>query len=384
MFKVLKYHRGSTFTQANYMIKRNLLFPFKNIIFLIFIYLIPQTSYSEEPSLLSEYIRVIKTFKTEKAIFSSPVATWNDNVIVGSHDKNIYFFTKDGKLITKFQTQGWVHASPSMLSDSSIAIGSYDGFIYFFNENGELQNKIKPGSGSLFTSIVELPNRLLVFGTNKKGIIFLNKEDSTSHIYPIRKWVHGTPNIIDNDKLVIGSNDKHLYIFDKNAKLLSKIKTNGWIMHSAPTPLNQNSFAVGSYDKNLYICNTEGNTVSSFKTKGRIHSTPLKLKDSKIVFGSFDRFIYFLKPDGTLYKKFKTRKKVVSSPICLADGTIIVGSYDKHLYFFSPQGVLLGKYKTKGKIFATPIVLDNNTIVVCSTNGYIEFLKVKPMFALSE
>ena len=82
--------------------------------------------------------------------------------------------------------------------------------------------------------------------------------------------------------------------------------------------------------------------------------------------------------------KFKTRKKVVSSPICLADGTIIVGSYDKHLYFFSPQGVLLGKYKTKGKIFATPIVLDNNTIVVCSTNGYIEFLKVKPMFALSE
>jgi len=195
-----------------------------------------------------------------------------------------------------------VNASPSILSDSSVAIGSYDGYIYFFDPDGQLEKKIRPGCGSMFTSIIELSTRLLVFGTNKKGVIFFNREDSTTKIHPIKRWVHGTPTIICN-KLVIGSNDKNVYIFDEEAKLLSTIKTKGWIMHSGATSIDTNKFAVGSYDKNLYIFNTEGNKVSSFKTKGRIHGTPLKLKDSKIVFGSFDNFIYFLKPDGSLLNK---------------------------------------------------------------------------------
>lgn len=364
------------------MIKRNLHFYCKVILVVLITFTCFKSGFTAEPLLNSKFINVISSFKTGKAIFSSPVSTYNNNVVVGSHDKNIYFFNSSGILIKQHKTGGWVHASPSVLSDSSVAIGSYDGFIYFFDQNGELKQKIEPRCGSMFTSIIELTSRLLVFGTNKKGVIFYNREDSTIIIHPIKRWVHGTPSIIGKDKLAIGSNDKHVYIFDEDAKLLSKIKTKGWIMHSAAVEIDSNVFAVGSYDKSLYIFNTNGNEVSSFKTNGRIHGTPLKLKNSKIVFGSFDRFIYFLRPDGSLHKKHKTRKKVVSSPIILVDGTIVVGSYDKHLYFFSPDGKLLGKYKTKGKIFATPIALNNNTVVVCTTNGYVEFLKVNTNLAL--
>jgi len=341
--------------------------------------LIPQHVLSDEPLLFQDYIQSIKIIKLEKAIFSSPAATWNDHVIVGSHDKCIYFFNKKGDLIKKFETRGWVHASPTILPDSSIAIGSYDGYIYFFNTMGELKEKIKPAKGSLFTSVIDFHSRFLVYGSNKKGIVFFNKEDSTSHIYPVKRWVHGTPSIVNDDKLAIGSNDKHIYIFDRDANLITKVKTRGWIMHSAPVSISKKSFAFGSYDKKLYIYNLEEDKMKSFKTKGRIHSTPLKTKDSRIVFGSFDRFIYFLKPDGTLFKKYKTRKKVVSSAVSINDSIIVIGSYDRNLYFFSNEGVLLGSYKTKGRIFSTPIVLSNNTIVVCTTNGYIEYLKVNPL-----
>jgi outer membrane protein assembly factor BamB len=331
-------------------------------------------------SLASNHVESINLFKSSKSFFSSPIATKNNHVVIGGHDRSIYFFNETGELLSSYKTDGWVHASPSLLKDGTVAIGSYDGYIYFFSENGELKNRIKPGSGSVFTSIIELPNRLLVFGSNKRGIVFFNQHDSTSHIYPVKKWVHGTPSLIGKDKIAIGSNDKHIYILTIDANLQSKVKTKGWIMHSAPIPVNNSSFAIGSYDKNLYIIDNNGRSVSSFKTKGRIHGTPLTTANSNIVFGSFDRFIYFLKTDGTLFKKFKTRKKVVSSPVALKDGTIVVGSYDKNLYFFSQNGIYLGSYKTKGKIFSTPIVLDNNTLVVCTTNGYIEFLKVKPNF----
>ena len=161
------------------MIKRNLHSYCKVILVVLITFTCVKSGSSEEPLLNSKFINVISSYKTGKAIFSSPVSTYNNNVVVGSHDKSIYFFNSSGILINKYKTDGWVHASPSVLSDSSVAIGSYDGFIYFFDQNGKLRNKVKPGGGALFTSIIELTNRLLVFGTNKKGVIFYNREDST-------------------------------------------------------------------------------------------------------------------------------------------------------------------------------------------------------------
>ena len=137
-----------------------LIIKYSFILFLNFV--ISNSLYSNERIPVSNFIQVINTFKTDKAIFSSPIATFNDNVIVGSHDKCVYFFSKTGNLLKKYKTDGWVHASPSVLSDSSIAIGSYDGNIYFFNERGNLKRKIKLGCGSVFTSIVELPNKTFI------------------------------------------------------------------------------------------------------------------------------------------------------------------------------------------------------------------------------
>ena len=150
--------------------KKSLLHYIKKFVFLFIIICINNGQlFAGDPILFNEQIEVINFYKADKAIFSSPISTYNDDVIVGSHDKNIYFFDKKGNLKKTYETNGWVHASPSILTDSSIAIGSYDGYIYFFDSEGRFQNKIKPGSGSVFTSIIELPNRLLVFGSNKKG-----------------------------------------------------------------------------------------------------------------------------------------------------------------------------------------------------------------------
>src|SRR3989339_842650 len=93
------------------------------------------------------------TFLTNGAIYSSPVATANDHVVLGSHNKKIYFFDGQGKLLNTFKTKGWIHATPKGLKDNTISLRSYDGFIYFFDNLGNLIRKIKPG-GSIFTDQV--------------------------------------------------------------------------------------------------------------------------------------------------------------------------------------------------------------------------------------
>jgi len=65
------------------MFKRNLFSSFAIISIFLIVELIPQQGFSGEPILSSEYIQVINTYKTEKAIFSSPIETYNNNVVVG-------------------------------------------------------------------------------------------------------------------------------------------------------------------------------------------------------------------------------------------------------------------------------------------------------------
>jgi outer membrane protein assembly factor BamB len=306
------------------------------------------------------------------AIFSSLAKTLNNNVIIGSHNKHVYFFNENGKLINTFKAGGWFHSTPKLLSNNTIGLGCYDGFFYFFDQMGNMLSKIKPG-GSIFTEPVETGD-LLAFGTNRGKVIFYDKGNEKFSYLKVKKLVHGSPTVLSDGQLVIGSNSGALYFVDKNQNITTSFKTRGWIMHSKPLETYNGLVVFGSYDNNLYALDKKGELKWKYKTNGNIHCSPIQTSDSTIVFGSFDGYVYFLNQQGQLISRTKTGKKIVSSPVIVNDSVVTIGSFDQYLYFFSNQGNKLGTYDSKGKIFSSPITLANGTIICCTMNGNLSYI----------
>jgi outer membrane protein assembly factor BamB len=306
------------------------------------------------------------------AVFSSLAKTLNNNVMVGSHNKHVYFFNENGKLINNFKAGGWFHSTPKLFKNNTIGLGCYDGFFYFFDQMGNMITKIRPG-GFIFTEPVEIGD-LLIFGSNRGKVIFYDRADGKFTYEKVKKLVHGSPTVLSDGQIVIGSNSGILYFLDQNHKVSASFKSHGWIMHSKPLETYNGLVVFGSYDNYLYALDKKGNLEWKFKTKGNIHCSPLQTPDSTIVFGSFDGNVYFLDQHGQLINQTKTDKKIVSSPVMVNDSVVVIGSFDNQLYFFGSKGNKLGSYDTKGKIFSTPITLSDGTIICCTMNGNLSYI----------
>lgn len=236
---------------------------------------------------------VQQTIPIRGAVYSSLLATENNNVVIGSHKSRIYFFNNLGEKLQEFHTKMWVHATPSIVNDSLVSLASYDGRVYFFNENGVLKRSIKPG-GRVFTNLAQVDSSTAVYGTERRKIVFYNLLNNSSQVFKTKGITHGSPVVFSNKFSCIGSNDKHLYIFNEKKELSTRYKTNGWIMHSKPLEIDSNSIVLASYDKNIYSIDLEGRTNWKFATKGKVHASPRKIDNEKFVVGSFDKHIYII------------------------------------------------------------------------------------------
>ena len=63
-----------------------------------------------------------------------------------------------------------------VMSNGNVIIGSYDKNMYVFDGKGELLEKFRPG-GRIFSKVLELESDRVVFGSNKRGLIFYNLKD---------------------------------------------------------------------------------------------------------------------------------------------------------------------------------------------------------------
>ena len=326
-------------------------------------------------------IQLINKIKTKGAIYSSPICTPDTHVVVGSHDKNIYFMDRFGNLVTKFKTGGWVHATPSIVYDSLVVIGSYDKNLYFFNTKGMLIKSVQ-NIGRIFTQVCEFSNGALVYGVSKT-IQFYHPEEKFESSIQLKKLIHGSPYIQGDSLVYIGGNDKNLYRINQSGDIISKLATQGWIMHAKTTPLKCGNLVIPSYDGSLYFIDPDGNLIKEFKTNGSLHGNPLQLEDGTIVIGSMDQNIYLLDENGNLKHTIPTKGKVVSSPVKLARNIFCLGSFDRKLYIINTQGEILSTYTLGGRIFSSPVLVDNTTLAMGCNDKCIYFLKINglPLYA---
>lgn len=315
----------------------------------------------------------ITSIQLRGAVYSTPVKTTDNMVVLGTHKKSIYFLTHDS-IKNVFRTKLWVHATPEIVYDSLIAIGSYDGNMYFFNKKGNLIKKIHPG-GRIFTNSVQLDSLWIAFATGIKGLWFYNIVNDSLFSSKVKRLTHGSPTALGNKLVCVGSNDKKMYFFDNVGTLLSTFKTQGWIMHSQALAQSDTTIVFGSYDKKIYSISSTGRLKWAFDTKGKIHASPREFDNGNIICGSFDNNIYIVDSAGHKISEIKTDKAVVSSAAIINGKYAAVGSYDKHLYLLNSQGEIVDKIFVGGKIFSSPIVIDDQTIFCATTNGKAIFIK---------
>lgn len=319
-----------------------------------------------------------KTIMIKGAAYSTPIKTDDNRVVIATHKRSIYFLQCDESTQSKpivasqYHTKFWVHATPSIVYDSLVAIGSYDGNFYFFNQQGVLQKKIRP-KGRIYTNPEQLNHDWIVFGVGYKGLRYYNLATDSIFTAKTRKLTHGSPTVLGNGAVCIGSNDKNIYFFDDEGKRISTYKTKGWIMHSKALPLSDTTIVIGSYDNNLYAVSSSGNLLWKYQTKGKIHASPKQFANGNIICGSFDKHIYVLNEFGEKIASVETGKRVVSSA-CIYGDMAVVGSYDGNLYFITSQGKLVDTVQLGGKIFSSPIVMDDGTIFCATTNGKAVFV----------
>jgi outer membrane protein assembly factor BamB len=317
--------------------------------------------------------REIKHYQADAAFFGSPQVT-EKTVLIGNHDKHVYFFSHDGELLNAYKTGGWIHATPSQLKNGQIAIGSYDRFLYFFTPDGKFLDKLRIG-GRIFTNIVENIDEKLIFGCNNS---LVSLDFDTKEFIKINTWnlLHGSIELLSNGELAIGSNAGKMFFISSIGDIVRQYTVDGWIVHSKPVELSTGYLVFGSYDKHLHFTKLNGVPVGKINLGGKIHGTPIENPDGNIVVGSFDGSLYFISPRGKVIHRFDTGNKIVASPVSMTGGNVLVASYDDHLYLVSPEGQELARYDTGGNVFSSPKKINDSTVVVANTKGKISFLRL--------
>ncbi len=240
----------------------------------------------------------------------------------------------------------------------------------------ELLREIQiPESGSITWSAPIISGDKLIFGSNDKHLYCLEK--NTGKI--IWKFLTGAAvtlpaNIVDG-KVYFSSLDKYHYCLSlKTGELLWKKLFPQWT--GSPTFAN-NVLYVGCTDNNLYALEADtGNILWAFRTGGLVISIPSVI-NNHIYFGSFDKNFYCLDADGKLKWKFLTGDSI-AWPAGVSDdgeqawslldrngnrqvnnGVLYFGSFDNYFYSLTLDGEFKWKFLAGNVISACPVIHNN-------------------------
>ncbi len=238
-------------------------------------------------------------YRTEGMIRDVSFSSRDGDVAAASSDKNIYFISKEGKLLWKYKTAGQV--SNVFLTPECLSVSSEDGSFYFFGRSGNLKWRCQT-----------------------KG-----KCEDVASTYK-------------GDYTVGGSDDSYVYFIDKNGKVLWKYKTGGWVRRVCAS-LNAETISAGSMDKNVYSFNKEGKLLWKYRTDSWITSIITTSDGKYIISGANDGNIYFFRNDGTLLWKINTATPVLTL-VCSEKAEYIAAGTENTVYFLSRDGKILWQH----------------------------------------
>lgn len=240
---------------------------------------------------------LINKIKPGGRIFSKIEQFADGTLVFGTNKKKIQFISPNGKNYA-FKTKKMAHGGITIFKNQLIA-GTHNKQILVLNKEGELQKSISTKRMVVHSKPAILQNGMLAVGSYDKNLYIFNADNDSIIKTKAKGRIHSSPIQLADGTIVFGSMDKNIYLLNQEGIIKHKIKTKGWIV-SSPQPLSDSTFCIGSYDNNLYVISTTGRILDKFDTGGKIFSTPAILPNNTIVVASNNKKVYYLKYQDTL------------------------------------------------------------------------------------
>jgi outer membrane protein assembly factor BamB len=201
---------------------------------------------------------------------------------------------------------------------------------------------------------------------------------STTNNSGIEKWrfqsyiagVDSGAVVTDDNTIIFGSKDYHIYALNPNGTLKWKYKTGGQIF-SDPAVAADGTIYITSCDHRLYSLNPSGTLKWKFNTGEIVSASPVIAPNGTIYVGHSQGRVFALNPNGTEQWHYDLPNDIYGSAALGLDGTIYIGCWDNRLYALNPNGTLQWWFPTGNHVKGVPSVAPDGTIYFGSWDGYL-------------
>ncbi|MEE1129233.1 MAG: PQQ-binding-like beta-propeller repeat protein [Methanobrevibacter sp.] len=296
----------------------------------------------------------------------SPIAGENWNSFAGDFNHTAYR-VENSDFVTNlwtFNMESPIHSSPAIYNDYIYVVSS-EGILKAIDmETGQEEWKIDLESKTNSSPIVN-SNRLYIGCEDGIKVVNINTH-KIMWDYDCND-VESTP-FFYKDVIYFGSDDGHLFGFDKDGKVQLNKKLDGELK-SSPIVVND-SIYIGSTNGKMYSIGTDKEKNWEYTTGDEILSSPTYVNET-VIFGSTDGSLYCLdEADGSLNWKVDLNNKIISSPtVDEHDNSVFVGSDEGNLTCIDVRdGTVKWSHSTGDKVRSTPALKDK---LICfgSNNG---------------
>ena len=286
----------------------------------------------------------IWTFKTGRAIFSTPVVGADGTVYVGSADFVFYALNPDGTLKWNVRTQKLIDSAAALSDDGKVYVPGGDGYLYALDRQ-----------------------------TGREHWRFFARNPEEDRVQ-IVNWFEGNVTLSPDGAVLAGNDNFTLYGLDANGSLTFTSRAGAIIWSAIPTDGKGRHFFC-SLDWNCYGVDRGGRQLWKTRTWGIISASPALGPQGMVYIAGFDGNFYALDPDtGRKRWSFKTGDHIYASAGIARDGTLYIPSTDGTMYALIDRGnrpELKWTFDTMDAIRSSPVIDGDGNIYFGNSDGQL-------------
>lgn len=141
-------------------------------------------------------------------------------IYVGSTNDNFYKVTLGGDIVKTFKTNGAIYSSAGLLSDGSITFGSYDGYLYILSKDLELIHKFNTDSQIYSSPCVALDDTIY-FGTLDGTLYAITNKGEKLFSFSAKSAIYSSPSIGQDGTLYFGDDEGWVYALGSKTGIIT-------------------------------------------------------------------------------------------------------------------------------------------------------------------
>jgi WD40 repeat protein len=260
-------------------------------------------------------------------------------IAAGSGDTYVYLFDNEGQQLWRSKTASYIN-SVSLSSDGSyIGAASDDTNVYLFNRNGTVKWAYDVGrTGVSFVSVAGDGSYIAAASASPNNSVnYFNQNGTFLWREKVGDVIRGLSVSDDGSRIAIGADDKIVYLFDRDGRLLWTHPIGIFGVSSFAISNDGSLVAAGSRYKDLYLINDKGQRIWTAKTEGNVKYVSFVSNDTLIAAYTDANLLEFFSLDGEVLET-RSVDSLINTVSISEDGSSIAAGFESpnvFVYFYS-------------------------------------------------